>query len=130
MIEKLELKHLAPYLPYELKVKNTVTRSGATWTATGIHIHNENVFVNLNKSYTGTNTRHIKPILRTMSDLPDEIFEDFGFADEEDFLVCLIEGSINYCDYIKLISQHFDVFGLIDAGLAIDINTLPELLNT
>lgn len=28
-----------------------------------------------------------------------------------------------------LFKWHFDVFGLIDAGLAIDINTVPELLN-
>jgi hypothetical protein len=32
----------------------------------------------------------------------------------------------NYEDIVKLFEWHFDVFGLIDAGLAIDINTLDD----
>lgn len=31
---------------------------------------------------------------------------------------------VPYCVYEKLLGWHFDIYGLIDAGLAVDINTL------
>lgn len=120
---KLELRQIITYLPYglsffEIKSKKIYLCSG---------LNNSSLFFEGLK--TSRNLWEVKPILRPMSDLPDDIFSDFGFADEEDFLICLREGRLNYSDMIKLISQHFDVFGLIESGLAIDINTVPELLN-
>lgn len=39
--------------------------------------------------------------------------------------------TVNPIDQVNsMLKFHLDVFGLIDAGLAIDINTVPELLNT
>jgi len=41
-------------------------------------------------------------------------------------IIDVIGGNIYQHQFEKLISWHFDVFGLIEKGLAIDINTLKE----
>lgn len=174
---KLELKHLAPYLPYSLKWKagkdicNTaylstkrfslIKDTGGIWKCT---------YDNLPKN--------VKPILRPISDLTKEIehngetfvpmsvlgkeykpagsmydglfcWETSFRDDSQDYyfdifevegLICWSiycgmpaeEGYIEeqqvlkYTTFQKLISWHFDVFGLIKSGLAIDINTLKN----
>lgn len=178
---KLELKHLAPYLPYGLKVKLLRKEYEGLYSEfsfrpyldypLGIKINNDTIYAAM--------LSEIKPILRPLSDLTKEIehngekfvpmFELLKMAvDEKDYN----EGSFNseilhsfnvlngfaaeafYTDcrfviryyndnmsfslfepqgvdlhcgfrYIeRLFEWHFDVFGLIYAGLAIDINTL------
>lgn len=129
---KLELKHLAPYLPYELKILNGW---GDVKTLKYFHLDDEgNGFI-----------KHVKPILRPLSDLRTaKLFDNYGdeklTAIEEFYgnwdltpydwvltevsdgkqLERLLELSYNVID--KLLEHHFDVFGLIDNGLAIDIN--------
>ena len=129
----LELKHLAAYLPYELKLRNkwgdilTMTCSGVYGIGT-----------------LKQNTLKLKPILRPLSDLFDAAEEASGleyidllmhFAEcdvEIEFVDALkyegrFKAMIKYAPYTlmqKLFEFHFDVFGLIDAGLAIDKNTL------
>lgn len=162
-MEKLELKHLAPYLPYGLKVTKEDWRRifkldiyGTTLNCVGIE------FV-LN--------RQAKPILRPLSDLTKEIEvnkkkfipirwlipESFGYIENmeiSDFLdrnVVIVSNittkeefhlytdkfiSVSTRNHIfnvsdfkiiqKLIEWHFDVFGLIEKGLAIDFNTLQN----
>jgi hypothetical protein len=111
-MEKLELKHLAAYLPYGLKIyhkgndheyplvvnNNTVSLRGG---------------VNINDVISDND---LKPILRPLSELD-------------------VDGEINTPEYIKqcsvsyyehLLSNHFDIFGLIDKGLGIDINTIKN----
>lgn len=163
-MNKLKLKHLAPYFPYDLKVQRC------------------NCFEVVRPSMfpRNWNDEHInfpKPYLRPLSDLSKEIChnglgfipleyfsKDFttdidfiednkaiwqsmsgnGFStysyeievlnfdnyDEPLFIEhLLIDGKgdgkvMNYVNFNKLISWHFDVFGLIEKGLAIDINTL------
>ena len=80
-----------------------------------------------------------KPILRPLSDLTKEIEVDgekFVPAIElnwSNITTDILSKSINLTnkfnnlfafDYKKLLEWHFDVFGLIEKGLAIDINTL------
>lgn len=86
------------------------------------------VFVGGLKSFY--NGKGMKPILRPLSDL----YNTDGFSlskmishgyhntfwSKEKFSV----NHIYYHDLLILLEWHFDVFGLIDAGLAIDINTL------
>lgn len=131
-MKNLELKHLAPYLPYELKVlcENQVY----IMTIGNLKNHLEEIV-------------NIKPILRPLSDLTkqmeidglktiptfelERIYPEFGFAVREiattDVDILKIEiTSIPYKIMEQLFEWHFDVFGLIDAGLAIDINTINK----
>ena len=122
---KLELKHLAPYLPYELKACATDVDYIDKVTAHNVtHIVYEQ--------------DKVKPILRPLSDLTKEIehngerfvpkkrLDTVCFTErDEDWLEELMS-SLPLHDWQLLFSWHFDVFGLIDAGLAIDINTLKQ----
>ena len=146
---KIELKHLAPYLPY------------------GVHLMNE--YGNWHHKTTDTywNIKDIlnyKPILRPLSDLVKNIeingdnfiplfhFAKMQIADDEldrlyietdnkTFFNCMYHTGSEDDDLVvyfdsynilltpyeritELLKMHFDVFGLIDKGLAIDINTL------
>ncbi len=123
---KLELKHLAAYLPYELMIINSINKK-CQLTLIDASYHLEKGF---------------KPILRHLSDLTkeievdgekltpcNEIMGDMG----KNYLINLstIDSSMfnifafmEYEVYEFLVSLHFDIFGLIDKGLAVDINTL------
>jgi len=137
---KLELKHLAPYLPYGVKVKD-------------VDNDTYEIVIYIDDLLIVRRTRRLcsikikieltKLILRPLSDLFVEIetnekfipvLELMELADtdyERDFINNLEqivkEGKIEYMPYslIKyLFEWHFDVFGLIEAGLAIDINKI------
>lgn len=172
-MEKLELKHLAPYLPYGLKI-NTA--------------ENEMYLIDFkNKKIESLFRGHLiniyewdefKPILRPLSDLTsNNLIDMFNIAykfvfdrtdenltnfhmygwDEDDFGCTVKDGQFIYgfsvdfehqkdfrfsCRNIDtdvpnnfmmidklqlfeyLFKNHFDVFGLIEENLAIDINTL------
>jgi hypothetical protein len=136
---KLELKHIAPYLPYGLKI---------CWE----NIESNIVIVTMDLTGEKTNTINLldvieleyKPILRPLSHLTKEI-EDT----EECLLDYIVEklGShcVNYDDWVSsaiedgielrivqapyevieyCFENHYDVFQLIPRGLAIDINTI------
>tara|TARA_R110000822_G_scaffold185428_1_gene324573 strand:- start:75 stop:497 length:423 start_codon:yes stop_codon:yes gene_type:complete len=139
---KLELKDLAPYLPYGLKIK---TNNQIRVMSVAVLTTTENSISNIIYG-----VGH-KPILRPLSDLTKEInidgdyfipiyllkniryeFESdlsFGFDPQSDGYTChcssqYLEFSEYYEINSKLFEWHFDVFGLIEKGLAIDINTI------
>lgn len=137
---KLEIKHLAPYLPYGLKYATLSDDDGETY-----FIDKRNNTITVDGSVNNvTNiclieySRPIyKPILRPLSDLTKEIeingekfypiyrMELLGYYD----MKCLhIDGvkSISYNMMQFLLEWHFDVFGLIPNDLAIDVNTLKK----
>ena len=155
---KLEIKHLAPYLPYNLKgfEQNENTYPNVINELVGI-VSNEMVRVSLNIFPYSSNTPLIefKPILRPLADLTKEIMvngEDFvpidyfEIGDDYNDIVDYGKGNVkligllkdmaehnfihlcymNYGVMIKLFEWHFDVFGLIEKGLAIDINNLKH----
>lgn len=182
---KLEVKHIAPYLPYGLKgvlirdIRDTFTdeewcrdvenfNKGVIWDYAGYVDEDlelplgEGEFSGflIRKEYAYTSADYdVKPILRPLSDLLNEIEVDgekiipiewFEIGDEDnnsneyDFgniriirsLKSLAKnGSLNDIIFLpygliqKLIEWHFDIFGLIEKGLAIDINTLNEYKN-
>lgn len=134
---ELELKHLAPYLPYKLKILNGWSDIK---TLNYTHLYDENNgFITM-----------VKPILRPLSDLTKEIevngekfvpaeilfsveideiqnFKDFGEIPE--YWKDAIAVKPRYYDYWQvemLFEWHFDVFGLIEKGKAVDINTLNK----
>ena len=120
---ELELKHLAPYLPYGLEIINNVNKK------------RELTIYYLN--YWKESGVELKPILRPLSDLTKEIKHDgdkftpctdyYYIKDELEELSALDSSYIRYTRYnvVKVLFElHFDFFGLIEKGLAIDINTL------
>lgn len=135
-MKKLELKHLVGYLPYKLKgvlshpdIKNTSERF-----LTG----------RLLDYLTEYNCYVFKPILRPLSDI-DNLTVDFsGHKDKfinryfgfnsmmhyhKEYLKygsAYWNNRAPYCVVQWLFEYHFDIHGLIDAGLAIDINTIKE----
>ena len=147
---KLELKHLAPYLPYGLNwfcldidsrefeclpTIKLLDLVDGTFEIGGMD-------VNINE-LPNPNGLTIKPILRPLSDLliKGELNPEFNTItsvhfnpDYNDDLVKTVEDFINYDNQLKLyfpfefwqllFKHHFDVFGLIEKGLAIDINKL------
>ena len=119
--EKLELKHIAPYLPYGLVVTNL----------------NEKIELSVrNIDFMLLPSQDFKPMLKPLSDLTEKeanfmwfeiISTDNDCFNQDDFYESVVLGSVQFLPimvYEYLLSKHFDVFGLIDKGLAININTL------
>lgn len=144
---KLELKDLAPYLPFELKgviIQDNIEdfyfedyfeeekfKIGAVWTLCGYAEGDLNITIGegvfdgflWRSGMTYVNFHHtLKPILRPLSDLknyPGNTLLDFDVLKYTNDIKL-----IRYGDVLWLLEQHFDIFGLIDKNLAIDINTL------
>lgn len=125
---KLELKHLAPYLPYELKAKyHMLIDIKKKFDETTIL----NV-TNIKWIITGT---HHKVILHPLSDLTKEIkhdgekfvpynklfnFKGIGYKDP---IININWLNKQYYEvWQKLFEWHFDVFNLIEQNLAITKN--------
>lgn len=119
MKNKLELKHLAPYFPYAVLVGDGRTPFELTET------NFSNVYNYITEIY-----------LRPLSDLTKEVFhneekivplheilmEDRFFT--KGFLELFGHESCKYSTVKKLLEYHFDIFGLIEKGLAVDINSI------
>ena len=126
----LELKHIAPYLPYELQM---IGKYGQTET--------------LNLSNTKHALQYWKPILRPLSDftefeiefdnitttIEDYITGNWDLGSENWILAEVAKGKqierlfdLPYSIFPILFEHHFDIFGLIEEGLAVDINSLVE----
>lgn len=116
---KLTLEDLAPYLPYGLKVWNVVSNNKLLVTLQD-ELSDDRIDIEavLYISYAN------KPILRPLSDISDGLFKSFEFCHEDDLFICIKNGDVPYKKMVELFKYHFDLFGLIDAGLAIDINTI------
>ena len=113
---KLELKHLAPYSLYGLKVKlfNNID------IITGIDFENGIIETMSNNNCL---TKNLKPILIPLSDYT-EGYANFWNYSFRDFKWAIINKEVSVLCWHDLLSKHYDVFGLIEKGLAIDINTL------
>jgi len=139
--EKLELRHLAPYLPFGLEVNCLMGR----FVCSGLynrHGWDYIIFDGLTKS--DDLLVNVKPLLRPLSDLTKEIThngETFVPIEwlKENKNVELLNGVypdgtkrvwndrtmttnirfFEYCIVEKLIEWHFDIFGLIPKNLAL-----------
>lgn len=142
-MEKQKLKHLAPYLPYGLKIKGN--------TNGDVEILSMLSDTSVNIKGRGTSygmwaeIADVKPILRPLSYLTKEIehngekFVPYKYL-KENYLsynkynynwfknkTNLVNIKILPYDIIqKLLEWHFDVYNLIPQNLAIDINTLEK----
>ena len=123
---KLELKHLAPYLPYSLKYLYNYE----ILELDGLDVNGDAFNCDMGE----TPFENIKPILRPLSFFKDNIIREIrieldlthnqtmeflGFIDGEIQLQ-----NISYGLFLSMCKNHIDFNNLIPAGLAIDINTL------
>ena len=152
-MEKLEIKHLAPYLPNGFV--NVLVNDGNLKYIdyiTSISLIDECISFDKSQDWyygEGEDEINIKPIFRPLSNLtkeieingkifvPAKVLWSVEAKEEEDFDVYGIIPEYwknnmklnpikyyNYRDMERLFKWHFDVFGLIEKGLAIDIKTL------
>ena len=124
---KLEIKHLAPYLPFNIKVQ-WVREDDKELIIQYLTISDYNFLIR---------RKYAKPILRPLSDLTKSIEvngERFvpaykmithGFHNQFWYETEIFDYRYLYAmDLEKLFEWHFDVFGLIEKGLAISYNDL------
>lgn len=128
---KIKAHQLAPYLPYGLKAKfqKTQDRKCRKYVigTIGAMYCEKNGDVSITCFDTVNAAPYtFKPILRPMTDLTKEELIEQGFTSYIDYLThekrTPLEAPYNKVQY--LLSKHYDVFGLIEQGLAIDINTI------
>lgn len=140
-MKTLELKDICGYLPYGLKYQWTNMKSVRLISMTDEVDYSSQH--SLSTAWEWMVHRQARPILRPMSDLTEEIthrrekfvpldvFNDRGHFIEFDAagLLYTVGGCMD-SDWLmvfdKLNEWMFDYRGLISAGLAIDVNTLPE----
>lgn len=142
---KLEIKHLAAYLPYGL---HFLMESEPNSKEPNIdELKSIDAGINIINFGLGNAKfiTEIKPLLRSLSDLTKEIEvngerfvpidylwfsvigTDADSFNKDDFYENCELGAIEFLPFkvIPLLFEwHFDCFGLIEAGLAIDLNTI------
>tara|TARA_R110000782_G_scaffold70402_2_gene141445 strand:+ start:497 stop:859 length:363 start_codon:yes stop_codon:yes gene_type:complete len=119
---KLERKHLASYFPYELSYQDS---KGNVKIMKSLDL-----VINMVDFGHGDakEFKEIKPILRPLSDLTNEFKDDFRFTERA--IAIHKYGLNNWVGGLRfdivefLFKNHYDVFGLIEKGLAIDKNTI------
>lgn len=131
----MKLEHLAPYLPYGLKIEcNTdeEIKKYGSYVSKIVSLHLNGV----DDEYGNNWGLDVRPILRPLSDLTKEIehysykfipIEKIKESQHHLFFRTDLNNSLlglQYEEMQKLFAWHFDVFGLIEKGEAIDINTL------
>ena len=144
-MNNLTLEHLAPYLPYRLKIYyepyaiKYYLSSVGEWNIELLHPDTGMEYVKYDSEEFGNH----KPILRPMSDLTKEIqvdgwmegkpFKPIDFIDmHHNFshlsLVDIEKDPTRYPYTVVrwLTSLHFDIHGLIDKNLAVNLNTLKQ----
>ena len=135
---KLELKHLTPYLPYNLKLIFE-SKGGRVVEVTGLRtafniIEDKRLFFFNTKTDT-LSINYFKPILRPLCDFNDidkiKDFSGFNWCDAYDEYfdawfddISNIEKLILQCPYEifqYFLSEHYDVFNLIKFDLAVSV---------
>lgn len=145
---KLEMKHLAPYLPYGVKGQFDAL---GTLEVTAIEInkgikgYDDNVDITSRRGLIKSDTVDIsnfKPLLIPLTQLNGQAYVDFaewvlgqqfvimqGINEAFLYLESLQSKLISdwpYAIVVELISMHFDVFGLIPAGLALSATEIED----
>lgn len=131
-MDKLELKHLSPYLPYGLKIKilnHKCDYVGIEYSeVNGYYFVGESLHVTYNGGSTGKDISLFKPILRPLSDYFDinspamnelnmDVMDQIELANLADGTFHVSE--LPYRLICSLAEEHIDFMGLIPAGLAI-----------
>lgn len=135
-MKTLELAHVAAYYPYGVKIQHPTTKSHF-WTLG----HKEQYdYINIAAvMYMQDYGPSAKLVLHPLSDLTkkndfkgekfipvERVEEIFGYEISLTSKGKVVEpiNMLPYCVVRQLIEWHFDIFSLIPAGLAVDINTV------
>ena len=124
---KLEIKHLAPYLPYVITCTAN-DKSFEDHPLMGLIEYNDTALFDFENGEQDYSLKDFKPLLLPLSKLDFSLSTPFTpytqslmDADggiEENIMSCPYE------DMLLMLERHYDVFGLIPAGLAIDKTTI------
>lgn len=128
---KLELKHLAPYLPYGLKAKFQAKnkKTCRKYVIGTISVMYSDCSICCYDTVNAT-PDNFKPILRPLSDYADinsdamnslncDMSEQINLNEFAIGYICL--GSLYQSTYDLCLKNHIDVFGLIPQGLALPL---------
>ena len=120
---KLELKHLAPYLPYGLQMIFE-GKGGRVITLMGIADSTLGGTITNGRGAMWIDTCGFKPILRKLADITEDeaVNLNFYFPIPKGYKFENVKWHMGEVSF--LFSKHFDVFNLIPEGLAIDTTTL------
>jgi len=120
MPTKLTIEHLSCYLPYGVKL--LITKRGdfnrpdyteiSDWTTSDI-------MQPFNKRYQ---VRSCKPILRPLSDLTNEYVDLSPYFTRPKLIQAIQSKELPYSTFLHLVKGKFDLFSLIQSGLAISIH--------
>lgn len=119
-MEELELKHLAGYLPYGLKLWHNQWKEILIMDCAGSNCDT------LSIEDVG---EYAKPILRSLSDLAKEDINSFSVDVRLALRELNFEKILSRACYYELqwlLKNHYDIHNLIENNLAIDINTLNK----
>tara|TARA_R110000772_G_scaffold203438_1_gene313619 strand:- start:1360 stop:1770 length:411 start_codon:yes stop_codon:yes gene_type:complete len=135
---ELELKHIVVYLNHGLNVEIKYGQEKRILTIDALFRNGIVVFHHSNERFNSNIEREIKdikPTLRPLSDLTKEEFNHV-WEHETDFLSvelivdlgyeALLAQKFSHYFWESLYKNHIDIHGLIEQGLAIDINTLTK----
>lgn len=123
---KLEIKHLAPYLPHNLKFGNEFIY-GCDFVLGGL---TKEFIISIDDRKLAINVTNYKPLLRQLSDYADinsdamnrlncDMSEQINLNEFAIGYICL--GSLYQSTYDLCLKNHIDVFGLINHGLALPL---------
>ena len=129
MKPKLTLKHLAPYLPYQVKAKfketqlNPKCRKYAIGTVGAVYDGSKEPTIVCFDTVNSSPDK-FKLLLRPLSWITDEVLSDINCDLSTQIEIKDIEaqivwhGNVSYGAMQILFEHHVDVFGLIEQGLA------------
>lgn len=134
---KLEIKHIAPYLPFDVTTKLRTDNEYPVYTIVGLTPKGILTIGDNGHNLLETKFEDCLPVLRPLSDLTNEIehngekFVPIERLTEKCKLQQKLFGlqntiDLKAIDYLKLIEYHFDVFGLIEQGLAVNFNDVKQ----
>lgn len=118
-MKKLESKHIIPYLSFGLEVLDSLNQKVKI-----IGIKNETYFIDNGSNYPYGDIQDCKPILKPISMLTENEIVFFGLSFMDNYKETKLITRACFYGLESLIEKHFDIFGLIEKGLAVDINTL------
>jgi hypothetical protein len=128
----LSFKHLAPYLPYKLAIWDCVDNEKVE--ILGINQINNVIVLQYDVEEDVELNSDFKPILRPITDLNCDF--EIDDCNVYNSLSARSRNDLNYSnplllkwsyeDIQILLKHHFDVFGLIEKGLAISIHDVEQ----
>lgn len=136
MEKSINIEVLAPYLPHKLNLfieSDGFLQNEEVLELTSLYPSGVGVYDYNRVEYW---YNEVKPVLRPLTDLDKE--KDFNgkkiiplkeiaiYADVYSLKEDILSGFVSVIVFNQLLRWHFDVFGLLDNNLAIDINTIVQ----